>query len=124
MTGTTQQRLNPTRLGNYLICSVCGRPGAGHGYAPSDRHPIAWLCDDPDCIPLARDTYRMPTQKLTRIERLAVHEGGDKGGEYLDEIGKTDLAVLTEDEWREFLERIEAGRREALVTTLKFEAPF
>ena len=66
----------------------------------------------------------MPTQKLTRIERLAVHEGGDKGGEYLDEIGKTDLAVLTEDEWREFLERIEAGRREALVTTLKFEAPF
>lgn len=114
----------PQRLNNYLICAVCGRPGTGHGYAPSDRHPIAWLCDDPDCIPLARDTYRMPTPKLTRIERLAIREGGDRGGEYLDSIQKTDLAVLTEDEWWEFLSRIEQGRREALVTTLKNEAPF
>ncbi|UOK71693.1 DUF6511 domain-containing protein [Ancylobacter polymorphus] len=66
----------------------------------------------------------MPQQKLTRIERLAIREGGDKGGEYLDSIQKTDLASLTEDEWWEFLERIEAGRREALVTTLKHESPF
>ena len=115
----TQQRLN-----NYLVCAVCGRPGTGHGFAPSDLHPIAWLCDDTDCIPIARDTYRMPQQKLTRIERLAVHQGGDAGGAYLDEIGKTDLASLTEDEWFEFLERVEAGRREALVTTLKHESPF
>jgi len=116
--------MTSSRFNNYLICAVCGRPGVGLGWAPSDKHPVAWLCDAPDCLPLSRDTYRMPQQKLTRLERLAVREGGDRGGEYLDEIGKTDLAVLTEDEWWEFLARIESGRREALVTTLANESPF
>lgn len=36
-------------------------------------------------------------------ENEAIMYGGQMGGEYLDSIGKTDLATLSADEWAEFL---------------------
>lgn len=126
----TPPRLAPARLGNYLICAVCARPGTGHGWAPPPTYPgyvqppIAWLCDDPDCIPIARTTYTMRQDKFRRIDSLAAVEGGQAMGAYLDEIGKSDLAELTEDEWCEACRRLVGGYRVALVTTLKEESPF
>lgn len=38
-----------------------------------------------------------------RHEWNAILHGGAMGGEYLDSLGKTDLATLTLDEWKEFL---------------------
>lgn len=35
--------------------------------------------------------------------------GGDLGGAYLEDIGKTDLATLTQEEWLIFCARIVAG---------------
>lgn len=37
-------------------------------------------------------------------ELEAVEHGGTAGGEYLDSIGKSDLAKLTKEEWIMFLE--------------------
>ncbi len=37
-------------------------------------------------------------------EQTALTYGGAAGGQYLDSIGKTDLATLTSDEWQTFLQ--------------------
>lgn len=47
-------------------------------------------------------------------ERQAMRAGGDAGGAYLDGLGKTDLALLTVEEWETFLEKIVGGYCDAL----------
>lgn len=42
-------------------------------------------------------------------QRDGGHEGGKAGGAYLDNLGRTDLAQLTEDEWDTFVEVIVTG---------------
>ncbi len=37
-----------------------------------------------------------------RIDREAVRKAGSMAGQYLDEIGVTDLAELTADQWEQF----------------------
>lgn len=39
----------------------------------------------------------------TEFELQAMEHAGTQGGEYLESIGKTDLAKLTADEWATFL---------------------
>lgn len=111
------------------VCAVCARPAIGWGYAShsyrtvaADR--IAWCCDDPECLAIARDSYAMKQIEFGRIDTLATEDGGQKGGEYLDSIGKTDLATLTADEWAELCRQIVGGYREALKGRLRNEAPF
>lgn len=45
----------------------------------------------------------------TPNEIAAIVHGGCMGGEYLDSIAKTDLATLTPEEWRIFLEAVITG---------------
>jgi hypothetical protein len=45
----------------------------------------------------------------TPNEIAAMEHGGSMGGEYLDSIGKTDLASLGHDEWKTFVEAIITG---------------
>ncbi|MDE8347762.1 MAG: DUF6511 domain-containing protein [Acidocella sp.] len=41
-----------------------------------------------------------------RFEVEGIMEGAAVGGEYLDAIGKSDLATLSEDEYLTFVERV------------------
>lgn len=41
-----------------------------------------------------------------RIDERAILKGGDVAGQYLDDIGKTDLAKLTPEEWTTFCTRL------------------
>lgn len=45
----------------------------------------------------------------TPNERAAIAHAGAMGGEYLESIGKTDLARLTEAEWLTFIEAAITG---------------
>lgn len=45
----------------------------------------------------------------TPNEIAAMSVGGQEGGAYLESLGKTDLATLTEAEWDQFLEIIVTG---------------
>jgi len=109
---------------NDMLCGVCRRRAVGIGYAPDAEKPVLWLCDDPECIATAQKSYAMKQENFTRLESLAAGKGGAAGGAYLDQIGKTDLASLTAEEWHEFCRRVVAGYRVALATDLKDEIPF
>jgi hypothetical protein len=43
---------------------------------------------------------------MSTWQKEAFDKAGIQGGEYLERIGKTDLAELTEKEWNEFIENI------------------
>jgi hypothetical protein len=45
----------------------------------------------------------------TPNERAAMAHGGAMGGEYLDSLGKTDLAQLSVEEWHTLIEVIVTG---------------
>ena len=45
----------------------------------------------------------------TPNEQAAITHGGAMAGEYLDSLGKTDLAQLTSAEWQTFIEAIVTG---------------
>jgi len=70
----------------------------------------------------------------TPNEIAAMEHGGRKGGEYLDRLGKTDLAKLTNEQWATFIEVIVtgygdhlrdfAGRDRSRLDDLAGEVPF
>ena len=45
----------------------------------------------------------------TPNERQAMTVGGQQGGEYLESLGKSDLATLTEAEWDRFIDAVVTG---------------
>jgi hypothetical protein len=50
----------------------------------------------------------------TPNENAAMEAGGRAGGEYLEHLAKSDLARLSEDEWRQLIEIIVTGYCDAL----------
>jgi len=98
----------------YGVCGVCACLAGGFGYAPSDRRRPIWVCDDPDCLTLARETYTMRQVEWIEIELQAIRDAGNHAGEWLDRTGKTDLATLTPDEWEAFCKHMVASYRSQL----------
>jgi len=67
----------------------------------------------------------MPSSILDAYEIGSALEAGKLAGAYLDEIGKTDLAALSGDEWREFLRRLFVSFEQTMRRKiLENEAPF
>lgn len=56
-------------------------------------------------------------------EQAAIEAAGPVAGEYLESIGKTDLAVLTPDEWLTFLEVVVTAYQDALMTRIEAAKP-
>lgn len=87
-----------------MICIICRRFDDGIGYAPPRSRNVGewvWACNDH--IKYAKAAYHMSQETFNAIEREALMEAGDAAGGYLDELGKTDLATLTPEEWEAFL---------------------
>ncbi|WP_156419993.1 hypothetical protein [Aureimonas sp. N4] len=111
------------------VCGVCARNATGHGYAPKWPYgrpppkPI-WLCDDPECIAIARNTYDMKQDEFDRLESLATVEAGHKLETYCDAIGKTDFAQFTQTEFEQAMREVVAEYRFAMKVKLRDEAPF
>lgn len=62
----------------------------------------------------------------TRNERAAMVRGGQAGGRYLEQIGKTNLVMLTDAEWSSFVEHLIMGYCDHLreLAADMSEAPF
>lgn len=107
-------------------CAVCRWAEQGLGYLPQSRKIVTnatWTCEHD--ILLASTVHHMKSEELNAIEHNALMAGGDRAGAYLDEIGKTDLAQLSEEEWTIFLCRVLDGFGESMRDQLKaHSAPF
>lgn len=84
-----------------MSCVVCGRDARGYGYqrgtAAMRRRACSIMCLD---ILVVRGGDVL---ELTHFEKQAIDAASDAAGSYLEEIGKSDLATLTPEEWRHLL---------------------
>lgn len=107
-------------------CGCCGRNATGFGYAPprNGSRPI-WVCDDPECLQLAKDSYSMRQDHFDRIEALAAVRAAEQMGRRLEELGRgSAFEGMQWEEWLEVTREGIASYRSALKTELKDEAPF
>lgn len=98
-------------------CAVCRRASRGVTVSVPGA-PLKNFCSE-HCARLD-----MALGPLNLSEADAAEKGGEAAGAYLDEIGKTDLASLTLDEWREFCGRLFKGACDALTEAADAEVPF
>lgn len=106
------------------LCGVCGRQATGYGYSPDMRKKVLWVCDDDECLQIAKDSYGMKQDQFSRLESLAAQEGRRASEAFMDEIGVYDFRELTEAQACEFARRLVGGYRAALKGKLRDEAPF
>lgn len=122
MTNSTLQRF---ATAEPTACAVCRRHAVWLGYAPKQGAKAIWLCGDVECSNGGKEIYQMSQANLDAYEVGAALEAGELGGAFLDEIGKTDMATLDGDEWREFLRRIIVGFEKSMKQKiLSGAAPF
>lgn len=113
-------------LTNDLVgtCFICKRRHSNLGVAPHQRAPIKWFCDAHLGNTNLQKAYHMPRKTLDDFERRALEDGGNAGGAYLDEIGKTDLASLSEEEWSRFLSKVLVGYADSMREMVSREIPY
>lgn len=112
-----------TTFVNDLVgtCFICKRRHDNLGVAPHERATIKWVCKE--CLS-AINMKRAYHMRLDQYEKQALEDGGNAGGAYLDEIGKTDLASLGEDEWSRFLELVLTSYADSMREIVSREVPF
>lgn len=93
-------------LDNPEACFICRRRACGLAVTKGNHltrknYPNGWFCDD--CRHIAAEAYAMADREFDVFEQHAMQAAGEKAGGYLDSIGKTDLATLSEAEWSVFL---------------------
>lgn len=83
------------------VCFICRSLACGLAYGNPGR--LGWQCTDCLEAGVAAKAYTMTDKQYDEFETKALETSGQAGGEYLDAIGKTDLATLTREEWMCFL---------------------
>jgi len=61
---------------------------------------------------------------VTPNEQAAMDNGGRMAGEYIDHLGKTDLATMTDEEWKRIVECIVTGYVESMQKFNKIPGEF
>lgn len=106
-------------------CWLCKRRAEGLGLGPPEgdrwnKNP-RWVCSE--CVPLAREIRNM--KYFDPYENIAIADAGEKAGEYLDSIDKSDLATLTTEEWIKFLRFVVVAFGDSLRAQIaEHRAPF
>ena len=108
-----------TKLPGYP-CPICGRAG-GWATVNIPNQQLGQVCSATCASIFIRAKGDIHMQQF---EKDAVLKGGDMGGQYLDQIGKTDLATLTAEQWAEFCGLIYRGTCDALRDRANDEIPF
>jgi hypothetical protein len=115
--------MTPTSLVNDLVgvCFICKRRHDNLGVSASERHPVKWACKPCLNSTNLKKVYHM---RLDAYEQQALEDGGNAGGAFLDEIGKTDLASLDEHEWSRFLGIVLQGYADSMREIVRTEVPY
>lgn len=94
------------------VCVICRRRHDNIGWQATRHHPIKWFCrEDAQYI---RTYAEMPKTVFDRYESDSIMEGGAAAGQYLDELGQTDLAELDTDQFRTFFVRFMTGYEKSM----------
>ncbi len=95
------------------LCCVCRGRDAGLAVKSSGR--LRWVCSDADCLDIAIRSENVSATEFDKLEaEAAIVGGGDAMGAFLDEIGVTDMASLSPEQWAEMCKRGAAGYRQRL----------
>lgn len=109
-------------------CAVCRRRAEDFGYGVLDddgKAHVIRCCSSAECVYAVHRIATMSEKKLDAFEQKALAEAGNGAGEYLDRIGRTDLAKLTDKQWIAFLGLILTGYEDSLRRQMtEHEAPF
>ena len=109
------------------VCATCRRRAAGFGYTPRP-HAISnaiWLCGSNTAIAQRRGSTPCRHEQFDEYELGAMLEAGRNAGRYLDEIGKTDLKLLSATNGANSCSRLLTGYEHALRRKLlNNEPPF
>ena len=93
-----------------ILCAVCGRRAGPFGHMPKVGRDIAWLCENPACIPLAKDVYIMDGRKLDVYEKTAI---GEAGRSITEQLAETFLGALWQEGVRD-LGQVDAAKLQAV----------
>ena len=85
---------------------ICHREPRGWGFKSSGKYD--WFCSRACLNGFVRltDKGKKKMPSLTRDEVAAIEFAATQAGEYLDSIGKTDLSIMTPEEWMTLNETI------------------
>lgn len=88
-----------------MSCSVCRRDHRGFQFAnPGDPFRKLDRACSMQCLDIITHYWRVGDMlNPTKHEKEALLAASDAAGEYLEGIGKTDLATMTQQEWRDFI---------------------
>lgn len=103
-------------------CAVCGREWQFIAFkSPADqyqKHFCSFRCSEDYMIARANNL------DITRDETAAALVGGKAAGAYLDNLGKTDLTEMTQEEWQAFCTTLFAKACEELARQADASVPF
>jgi len=104
-------------------CAVCNRASAGFAFnAPGAQVLPAFFCSM-RCSEVWMVAHRKGIE-LTRDEAAAALAGGKVAGAFLEQLGRTDMAQLTREQWGAFCEQLTRGYLEALQRQADAQVPF
>ena len=104
-----------------MRCAACGlRTARGYGWFNPARPALVMR---PACSRRCMDVLCRSWGVVDpdAHEAAAIAAAGPLAGEYLESIGKADLALLSEAEWLTFLEVVVTAYQDALVRRLEAE---
>jgi len=104
-----------------MICDICSREARGFGYSSKlartdGKSGVACGMKHLNIIKKVDGMIN-----ITNNEVEAALVGGKMGGQYLDELGKTNLAALSKAEWQQFLLCVIGGFTETVANSRAFD---
>lgn len=113
------------KLTKEPVLCPCYRHATGIAYGAKVGGPLVWLCDDCKRTEIGRTYFHMHPRDLDSYEAFSLSDAGDAAGEYLESIGKTDLASLEREEWLKLLKTVlETYSEKMKERLLSHAAPF
>lgn len=107
-----------------MLCDVCRREARGFGYSPRLTRQSGrdlWLCSM-RCLDIVTRLEGMIDPKKHEIAALC--QASAAGGEYVESLGRTDLARFTEQEWMTLIDVAVTAFQDYLRTAYAEDPPF
>jgi hypothetical protein len=107
-----------------MMCAICRRDARGFLFAPHSigiAAPAVRLCSR-RCQDITARLKGMINPNIH--EKNALAEAGAQGGEFVESLGRTDLATWNPEEWATFIEVIVIRFQDSLRTAYADDPPF